>query len=894
MTLTQVWGCLLMLTVATSLGAMFNQLWGDRPSQRQFIVELLKGVGTIVLTRFFFTTTSAWELLALLALVMGRYWRRQDLSLAAVFGGLLLHDWQIALLVGLVGVVGWTIFRQIRLGIWMSIALMVLALGAQHGGQQAYWLAAIALGGVVGWISQQASSSQDLWAFFRPEHAFRSLDQVATPTQVGQDAAILSQLKSWGYPVLPGWLLVAGDDLQGLIQLLQPTGDRPYMLRLSTALPTQRLQIPYENLTSAPALETAILKAFTAEEVGKQALLIQAQPTVLWSGITYSRPPLPFSRQDPFTEVMPDLITPLIVGDGVFAQYYGLERPTPVGQELPRRPPSDVLTEAAQLSRQLEDLLGSPQALEWCFDGIQLWILRVRPVYHLHPVWTRDYIQEKFPYPLRPFSASVVEQIAQQAIAELYQTLWSAHDDIALVQFMTHHRGYPYLNRTFWEQTLRRRNLTLDTLPTIRHTRWQYALAHPLLFYRYLRWDWRWQGEFQQGYQRYFLPSLKALKLRSLKDLTQLSLLELDQNVEQIIDVLQQLLSHSLRGELILRGRRSLWRQELPTTLATSQQQALQRIALDIRNLVKNPNHRQDRASLFARLAEIPDGESIFAQINAWLQQYGDGADYPWELAQRRWQEDAGSVRQRITDYVHQPTSLTQRGQHPSWRQAGLLHIWALQQEIEGLTQAFLAQLRWHLLAIAHIWQKQGYLEHKGDIFLLKLSEVRTLIMQPHRQVYDDLQLKIQYRRSQFETNQQESEPPQVVYGKLVTKEDVSSSCFLHKLQGQAASSGAVIGRVKRCPHWQQPPKLGDRDILVTPYLHENLFPLLPQVKGIITTKGGILSQGASLARQYQIPMVIQVPDALQKLKQGQWVRLDGRFGQVELLDPDTPSIDET
>jgi hypothetical protein len=39
--------------------------------------------------------------------------------------------------------------------------------------------------------------------------------------------------------------------------------------------------------------------------------------------------------------------------------------------------------------------------------------------------------------------------------------------------------------------------------------------------------------------------------------------------------------------------------------------------------------------------------------------------------------------------------------------------------------------------------------------------------------------------------------------------------------------------------------------------------------------------------------MIIAVPNALELLRSGQWVRLDGRSGQVELLDADILSIGE-
>ncbi|MBV5257666.1 hypothetical protein FLX56_04415 [Synechococcus moorigangaii CMS01] len=898
MTLMQVWGCLLILTVLPSLSAFCRFSWGDRHPKRQLLLDGCLGLLAILFTRYFFPFQSPWELIALLALTMGRYWRRREISLGIVGVGLLAHDWQITLITGFIGVIALTLFRQIRLGVWAILALVFVALGLRHGNVSGYWMAAIALGGTLGWLNQQTPSHRQLWQLFRPEQGFLTLDQVLTPTQVGQEAATLSQLKALGYPVLPGWVWQPGDDLQRFINLLNPKGDRPYMVRLSSEKRAPSFQIPIEHLTTPEALETALIHSFSATSLGKQALLVQVQPPVQWSGITYSRPPLPYSRQDPLTEAVQDLITPLITGEGQFPLFYGLDCPQPLGDVTHQtQPPQDILQEVAQLSRQLEHQQGSPQAVEWCFTGETLWILRVRPIYHLHPVWTREWIAGYLSYPLSPLSASLLEVTASGAIASIYHALGDGRENLQQIALVSHHRGYSYLNRSFWERVCRRQRFDFSGLQS-RWGRCRSALHHPLFCYRYLRWEWRWYGEFQQDAARLCYPLLKTIKMISRNDLSTLSLVDLVQNVEQITEILELLWGYWLRGEVIL------WQKRMATGLVhflpplPPKFQVLNQLAVDIRTILRTQEKPRSgglepltRAALFAQLAELADGASLFGRLNQWLKDYGDGAHFPWELAQRRWREDSSAVRQQLTDLVNQPrTTISQVQLSPAQRQ--LQQICLQQEEIFNLSETFLAQLRWHFLAIAHIWQNQGYLEQPQDIFWLKLSEVTTLITAPQSQEFSRLQLKIQYRRSQMDLTKEQGTPPEIIYGQLNTREDVSSSCYLQKLQGQGVSSGAAIGRVRLCPHWENPPIWGPNEILVTPYLHENFFQHLTAVKGIITTQGGMLSQGASLARQLHIPMVTQVQTALETLQPGQWVRLDGRLGQVELLDPDALSTD--
>ncbi|OKH20011.1 hypothetical protein NIES208_00630 [[Limnothrix rosea] IAM M-220] len=906
MTMTQVWGCLIVLVAAPFLGAfiVLPQQVGDRRLSRadtglKFALELVLGAGIVLLTRQFFPSTSPWELLGLLALVMGRYWRKQEAAMIAVLGGLLLHDWQITLLVGFIGFVGLTMFRQIRWGVWEILTLITLALVIRYGNQSGYIVAAIALSGTLAWISSKAPDNRDVWRLFKPEAKFSSLDQPLNPRQAGQGAAKLSHLKQQGFPVLSGWLLGAGDDLLALLQFLQPDGDRPFMVRLSSEKPSKRFQIPIEQLADSQALESAILNTFSREDLGQQSILIQAQPQAVWSGITYSRAPLGYQdTQAPLTEVLPDLITPLIVGDRTPQQYFGLEKPKLQGKVLPERiPPIAIIREAAQLSRRLEIEFGTPQSMEWCFDGKKLWILWVRSIDCFGQVWTREYLQTLMPLPLQPLSASLFKQTGEQAIANIMNVFTPQPKpeptqlslSASPPEFITHYRGYSYCSHTRSNHFLETIDLSWAALPQITKARFRSILTRPALFFRYLRWDMGWQKELTQDIQRQITPILKTITLTNDIKEQPLTLAELGQNVEQLHRLLGNVLTHYLKGQIILRTRRSLLKVNVATREISQELQALMRIARDIQNLLPTEGIAT-RAELFATLADQPDGENIFQQIDRWLADYGHQGNYPWELAQKRWWEDPGTIRQWITELLYGKERLSQdtTGAHESgWRQGYLLRTEQRLGTVQDLMWTCLAQLRWSLLAIADHWVQVGKLDCATDIFWLRLAEVEELNIATDPQ---KLSLLIQHRRAVFNAERQDTAPPPLkIYGQPQIREAIADRCLDTKdpLQGQVASAAAVVAQAKCCRYLQHPPSIGKNDILIVPYLHETLFPFLPQLKGVITTQGGLFSQGARLARELRLPMIINVPNALAVIQTGQWLRLNSRTGQVELLPDD-------
>ncbi|KMW70309.1 PEP-utilizing enzyme, partial [Limnoraphis robusta] len=77
------------------------------------------------------------------------------------------------------------------------------------------------------------------------------------------------------------------------------------------------------------------------------------------------------------------------------------------------------------------------------------------------------------------------------------------------------------------------------------------------------------------------------------------------------------------------------------------------------------------------------------------------------------------------------------------------------------------------------------------------------------------------------------------------------------------------------------------KSILVVPYTDAGWAPLLINAQAIISEVGGQLSHGAIIAREYGIPAVMNIPNAISRFKNGQRVRVDGYQGTVEILTED-------
>ncbi len=82
----------------------------------------------------------------------------------------------------------------------------------------------------------------------------------------------------------------------------------------------------------------------------------------------------------------------------------------------------------------------------------------------------------------------------------------------------------------------------------------------------------------------------------------------------------------------------------------------------------------------------------------------------------------------------------------------------------------------------------------------------------------------------------------------------------------------------------EQAQKINGKVILVTAFTEPGWTPLFPRLGGVITEVGGVLSHAAVISREYNLPAVLNVAGATQKLKSGDRVRIDGRRGTVEII----------
>lgn len=784
--------------------------------------EALKGIVAVLLARAFFPPGSAWELMALMALVMGRYWMGRGAGTTNVVWGYVVHDWRVAVLVFLIGGISFTIWRDRssgRLGVLVLAPLIVILL---HPQESARIVAAIGLSCLIAWIYQkipddldlpreQASdNSQAMFTFFRGDRALVSLDQSLDVAKVGQKAATLSKLKRLGYPVPPGWILPPGDDPAPLIEFLQPSAAEPLVVR-SSAIGEDSEQASaagqYQtilNVTSQETLQEAITRVLisyddpTAVQYRRDrnlaedsmAVLIQKQVRGAFSGVAFSRDPITRQGDAVVIEGLPGGAAQVVSGQVTPEQYLVEVRSsdlesldaTSLQVEATGDLPPALIKQVAILARQLEaEYHGVPQDIEWSYDGQTLWVLQTRPITTLLPIWTRKIAAEVIPGLIRPLTWSINRPLTCGVWGEIFTlVLGQRARGLDFNETATLHYSRAYFNASLLGQLFRRMGLPPESLEFLtRGAKFSKPPVNSTLqnlpgLMRLLGRELRLEKDFKRDYRRLFAPTLSLLSGQLPSELSPGELLT---RVDTILEVLKRAtyysilapLSAALRPAVLGVKETELDNSETPEVASM---RSLQALAADARHLLPNLEQldRPNSASLFATLAKMPDGQAILQRFEQWLDRYGYLSEVGTDIAVPTWKEDPQPVRELFAQFFKQSKQQrTDRG-----NRGGKARLVQSRLHLKGrVTEVYsrlLAELRWSFVALEQNWltlETTGALplREPGDIFFLEFSEIRRLIADRDASLRERLSFLVQERRSQLERDRQLEIVPPLVYG---------------------------------------------------------------------------------------------------------------------------------
>lgn len=194
--------------------------------------------------------------------------------------------------------------------------------------------------------------------------------------------------------------------------------------------------------------------------------------------------------------------------------------------------------------------------------------------------------------------------------------------------------------------------------------------------------------------------------------------------------------------------------------------------------------------------------------------------------------------------------------------------------------------VRKKILRVEDEFIRQGKLRCKGDIFFLHIKEIDRL--QAGELAWRDVDDRIRERRMEH-IRLSKTTPPKSIGIKLkeASRFDAKDVEEGVAFRGQPASSGSYSGIARIILDPSIDIELRPGEVLIAPYTDPAWTPLFLTAGAAIVEVGSYLSHAGTVAREFGMPCVVDLPDCTKRIHTGLKVHVDGDQGIVRLISED-------
>jgi phosphoenolpyruvate synthase/pyruvate phosphate dikinase len=289
--------------------------------------------------------------------------------------------------------------------------------------------------------------------------------------------------------------------------------------------------------------------------------------------------------------------------------------------------------------------------------------------------------------------------------------------------------------------------------------------------------------------------------------------------------------------------------------------------------------------------------------LTAFLKKYGHRAVAEIDLGLPRWSDDPTHVLGVLANYLRlddpklapdaqfargaqEAAATIERLARKAGKRRGKLVRFVLQRArlLAGLREmpkyhlvVALGAVRHQVGLVGAELAAKGLLDAADDVFFLDFVEARKAL------AGKDFRALVADRREAYDQEMRRRRVPRVLLSDGTEPEAVASQgapTGPGVLTGTPASAGTITGRA-RVVLDPVGAHLEPGEILVAPSTDPGWTPLFLTAGGLVMEMGGANSHGAVVAREYGIPAVVGVPEAVDRITTGQLITVDGALGTV-------------
>ena len=207
----------------------------------------------------------------------------------------------------------------------------------------------------------------------------------------------------------------------------------------------------------------------------------------------------------------------------------------------------------------------------------------------------------------------------------------------------------------------------------------------------------------------------------------------------------------------------------------------------------------------------------------------------------------------------------------------------SLREDLRFALDRVFYRIRKLLLAINSSALLKDLQKIEDGIFFLELKELRSVLLR--KKNLSDILPRVENRMKRYFEDQNLSPPYYVMHDGQTTVALTQSVAENNTFECTAASPGIAEGKARIIRDHRDFNKLQKGEILIAYNTDPGWTPLFITAAGVAVEMGGILNHCAIVAREYGIPAVVGLEGITRKIKDGQFVRVDGINGTLSILE---------
>ena len=203
-------------------------------------------------------------------------------------------------------------------------------------------------------------------------------------------------------------------------------------------------------------------------------------------------------------------------------------------------------------------------------------------------------------------------------------------------------------------------------------------------------------------------------------------------------------------------------------------------------------------------------------------------------------------------------------------------------EEFRDISTRFYYIIRVYTIELAKELLEEQIIDNIEDIWFLRVTNLWDYI--DNKISKEEIQETISKNKLYYYSYENYMSENEI--GSIFAESDNNySNSNADEIKGLGANNGIIIGTARVIESFEEIDRIKKDDILVTKFTDTGWTSKFAILSGIVTEYGGILCHAAIVSREYGIPAIVSCHNVMERIKDGQKIKIDGSTGIVTIME---------